>query len=59
MKEAEKFKGEDEKIRNKIEAKNNLENYLYSVKNTLQDDKMKDKFQENDKKSISEKIEQC
>jgi L1 cell adhesion molecule like protein len=27
--DAEKFKGEDEKIRQRIEAKNNLENYCF------------------------------
>jgi len=32
LKEAEKFKSEDEKNRKKIEAKNTLENYTYSIK---------------------------
>ena len=50
MKEAEKFKTEDESIRKKIEAKNGLENYTYSVRNTLNDEKLKDKFKEEEKK---------
>jgi L1 cell adhesion molecule like protein len=44
VKEAEKFKGEDEIIRKRIEAKNALENYTYSIKNTLKDEKLKDKI---------------
>ena len=35
VKEAEKFKGEDELIRKRVEAKNSLENYCYTIKNTL------------------------
>ena len=49
VKEAEEFKGEDEIIKKKIESKNSLENYLYQVKNTLKDDKFKDKFKEDEK----------
>ncbi len=52
--EAEKFKGEDEKIKKRIEAKNGLENYCFQMKNTLNDDKLKDKFTEDDKKVIEE-----
>jgi len=44
VKDAEKYKTEDEAIRKKVEAKNALENYCYSVKNTLKDEKLKDKF---------------
>merc|ERR1719439_507514 len=35
--EAEKYKSEDEDHRKKIEAKNSLENYCYSMRNTLKD----------------------
>jgi len=52
--EAEKYKGEDEKIKRKIEAKNGFENYCYSMKNTLNDEKLKEKFTEDDKKVIEE-----
>lgn len=47
--EAEKFKGEDEKVKKRIEAKNALENYCFSMKNTLNDEKLRDKFTEEDK----------
>jgi len=36
----------------KIEAKNGLENYLYSVKNTLRDEKFKGKFKEEETTKI-------
>jgi len=52
--EAEKFKGEDEKIKKRIEAKNALENYCFSMKNTLNDEKLKDKFTEEDKTVIED-----
>jgi len=35
VKEAEKYKNEDEIIKKKVEAKNGLENYTYSIRNTL------------------------
>jgi L1 cell adhesion molecule like protein len=35
VKTAEKFKEEDERQRKRIEAKNQLENYIYSTRNTL------------------------
>ena len=41
--EAEKFKADDEKVRERIESKNKLENYLYSLKSSvLNEQKMKD-----------------
>jgi len=52
--EAEKFKGEDEKIKKRIEAKNGLENYCFTMKNTLNDEKLKEKFTEEDKNIIEE-----
>ena len=35
IKKAEDFKDEDNKLKEKIEAKNGLENYLYNLKNTM------------------------
>ena len=52
--EAEKFKGEDEIIKKRIEAKNGLENYCFTMKNTLNDEKLKEKFTEEDKNVIEE-----
>jgi L1 cell adhesion molecule like protein len=40
--DAEKFKEEDEKAQKKVQAKNNLENYVYNIKSTvLNEEKMK------------------
>jgi len=52
--EAEKFKGEDEKMKKRIEAKNSFENYCFQMKNTLNDEKLKEKFTEDDKKLIED-----
>merc|ERR1711865_468189 len=52
--DAEKFKDEDDKIKNRIEKKNGLENYCFQMKNQLDDEKMKDKFTEEDKTLIQE-----
>ena len=53
VKDAEKYKAEDELIKKRIEAKNALENYTYSVRNTLKDEKVKDKFAEDEKNKIT------
>ena len=52
--EAEKYKDEDEIVKKKVESKNGLENYCFSMKNTLFDEKLKDKFTDDDKKVIEE-----
>ena len=58
VKEAEKFKDEDNKVKEKIEAKNSLEQYCYQVKQTLSDAKLKDKFSEDEKKKIEAKCDE-
>ena len=55
VQEAEQFKAQDEAIRKKVDAKNAFENYLYSVRNTLKDEKFKDKFKPEERSNI-EKI---
>lgn len=37
VQEAEKYKAEDEAQQKKVEAKNSLENYAYSMRNTISD----------------------
>ena len=58
VEEAEKYKNEDNELREKIEAKNGLESYLYQMKNMLTDDKneLSLKLSELAKKQISDKI---
>ena len=50
--DAEKFKAEDDKQKDRISAKNGLESYCFNMKTTLDDDKVKDKISEDDKKAV-------
>jgi L1 cell adhesion molecule like protein len=50
VREAEQFAGDDAKTKEKIEAKNALENYAYSIRNTLRDEKLAAKLSPEDKK---------
>jgi len=50
--EAEKFKADDEVNRSKVEAKNSLENYAFNVRNSINDDKVKGKLADADRKTI-------
>ena len=58
LKEAEKFKDEDNKVKERIEAKNGLEQYCYQVRQTINDAKLKDKFSEDEKKQIEGKVDE-
>ena len=52
--DAEKFKAEDELVKKKIEAKNGFENYCFQMKNTLNDEKLKTVFTDEEKTTIEE-----
>merc|ERR1719499_2041234 len=52
VQEAEKYRAEDESNKAKIEAKNGLENYCFTMRNTLNEEKLKDKFEGDDKDKI-------
>merc|ERR1712174_74950 len=54
--EAEKYKAEDDANRNRIEAKNALENYCYSLKSSIESDEVKDKIPADDKKALEDAI---
>ncbi|EGG23634.1 heat shock protein [Cavenderia fasciculata] len=53
VREAEQFKAQDEEQKNKVEAKNKLENYAYTIRNTVRDDKVASKLSQEDKDSIT------
>ncbi|EDQ87170.1 uncharacterized protein MONBRDRAFT_35238 [Monosiga brevicollis MX1] len=53
--EAEKYKNEDEAVKEKIAAKNALESYAYNMKSTFDDDKVKGKVSEEEQKSVVDK----
>merc|ERR1711939_72492 len=52
VQEAEKHRAEDEANKSKVEAKNGFENYCFTMRNTLQEEKLKDKFESGDKDKI-------
>eukprot|EP00919_Chromeraceae_sp_WS-2016_P044705 GHVR01106701.1.p1 GENE.GHVR01106701.1~~GHVR01106701.1.p1 ORF type:complete len:656 (+),score=172.72 GHVR01106701.1:96-2063(+) len=58
VREAEKYAGEDQINKEKVESKNALENYCYSMRNTMNDEKLKDKIDPVDKQTIESKIEE-
>ncbi|KAG5177435.1 heat shock protein 70 [Tribonema minus] len=57
VEEAERYKAEDEVNKQRIEAKNGLENYAYSMRNTLNDPKVSEKMDAGDKSSLESKID--
>merc|ERR1711981_888409 len=57
--DAEKFKAEDEKQKERISAKNGLESYCFNMKTTLDDEKVKDKISEDDMKKITDKCDEA
>merc|ERR1712078_859975 len=59
VQEAEKYKSEDEDHRKKIEAKNSLENYCYSMRNTLKDSKFEGKVSDEDKEKLNKAIDEA
>lgn len=54
IRDAEMYKDQDELVKKKVEAKNQLESYIYQAKTTVNDDKLKDKISEDEKKSIND-----
>jgi L1 cell adhesion molecule like protein len=56
LQDAEKFQAEDEAAKERINAKNELENYAYSVKNTVGDKKFEGKISKEEKKTIEDKV---
>ncbi|EGD75000.1 preimmunoglobulin heavy chain binding protein [Salpingoeca rosetta] len=59
IKEAEKYAEEDKLVKERVEARNELESYLYGLKNQLgDDDKLGGKLSEEDKETIEEAIDE-
>merc|ERR1712002_1079917 len=56
--DAEKYKEEDERIKKKVTAKNDLESMAYQIRNSLDDPKLSGNIDEDDKKKIKEKIDE-
>ncbi|XP_049417513.1 heat shock 70 kDa protein 1-like [Epinephelus fuscoguttatus] len=58
VQEADKYKAEDDVQRDRISAKNSLESYAFNMKSSVQDENLKDKISEEDKKKVTEKCEE-
>merc|ERR1739849_24541 len=58
--EAEEFAEEDKKVKERIDAKNGLESYLYNLKNTLEDEEkgVADSVSAEDKKEMQDMIDE-
>jgi heat shock protein 5 len=55
--DAEKFADEDKALKEKIDAKHQLENYIYQMRNTIEDkEKLADKIDAEDKSSIQDAL---
>mmetsp|Transcript_35621 Transcript_35621/g.26459 ORF Transcript_35621/g.26459 Transcript_35621/m.26459 type:complete len:116 (-) Transcript_35621:54-401(-) len=60
VREAEEFAEEDKKVKERIDARNGLESYLYNLKNTLDDDEkgLADNLSAEDKKELQDMIDE-
>ncbi|XP_021750234.1 heat shock 70 kDa protein-like [Chenopodium quinoa] len=56
VKEAERYKAEDEDVKKRVEAKNSLENYAYNMRNTIRDDKFRSKLGEEERGKIEKAV---
>ena len=57
VKEAELYKEQDDEMREKIDAKNQLETYVYSVKSSILEEKISTILSDDDKKTINSSVE--
>jgi len=58
VKEAEEFAEEDKMVKDRIDARNGLESYLYNLKNTLDDDEKADSISAEDKKELQDIVDE-
>ncbi|KAF0476365.1 hsp71-like protein [Gigaspora margarita] len=57
--DAEKYRAEDEKVAQRIQARNALESYSYNLRNTLQDEKVAGKIDIDDKRKLEDVIKEA
>ncbi|KAF8106114.1 hypothetical protein N665_0147s0068 [Sinapis alba] len=58
VQDAEKYKAEDEQVKKRVEAKNSLENYAYNMRNTVKDEKVAQKLDQEDKQKIEKAVDE-
>lgn len=60
VREAEEFAEEDKKVKERIDARNNLETYVYNMKSSINEkDKLADKIDSDDKEKIEETLKEA
>ncbi|CAL4948919.1 unnamed protein product [Urochloa decumbens] len=59
VREAEEFAEEDRKVRERVDARNKLETYVYQVKSAVDDTKMADKMDAEDKEKVEEAVREA
>ncbi len=58
VKEAEKYKAEDEQVKLKLESINNFEALLYQTKSSLENKELSDKLSDEDKQTITDLVKE-
>ena len=58
VREAEQYKAEDEAQRDRVAAKNSLEAYVFHVKSSLQEERLRDKIPEEDRHKVQDKCQE-
>ena len=59
IREAEKFADEDKILKEKIDARNSLDNYLHTMRNTVEDpEKLAKKLSDDDKETIQDALKE-
>ncbi|KAH9622707.1 hypothetical protein KSS87_014848 [Heliosperma pusillum] len=60
VREAEEFADEDKKVKERIDARNSLESYIYNMKNQVNDkDKLADKLESDEKEKIETAVNEA
>jgi len=59
VRDAEKFKAQDESAKELIEAKSSLENYAFSLRNSIRDEKIAAKLKDADKTKLNDAIDKA
>ena len=59
MRDAEKYKDEDDMHKECIIAKNSLESYAFNMKSTVEDERLKDKISAEDKQKVLDKCNEA
>ena len=56
VQEAEKYKADDEALKKKVDAKNNVENYAYNMRNTIREEKVAAQISPEEKEKMEKAL---